>query len=289
MANFSASVEAGGVPLTVSFTDLSTPSVTSWSWNFGDTSSSTLQNPTHTYTTVGTYSVSLMVDGPGGSDTLSMPDLVTVYPAAQALFRNGTGLNPACFVAAPPVIGTLWISEVDSSVEPGTTLTVVLARSQSIPGITLTSGEVLIDPGSGFLFNSLVSASGGVDQHALALPLAINLLGNEGHLQAFLFGPVLQWCNAAALTVGFSTPNPAPAAAFSGAPTSGPAPHTVFFGDTSTGVFSSWSWSFGDGATSTLQNPSHTYTTSGSYPVSLTVQGAGGFDTSLQLGFVTVP
>ena len=288
IANFSASPESGGVPLTVAFTDLSTPNVTGWSWDFGDTGSSSLQDPTHTYTTAGTYSVSLTVEGPGGSDTLLMTDLITVHPAAQSIFRNGTGLNPACFLAAPPVIGTLWIGAVDSSVVPGTTLTVLLARTQSIPGITLSTGELLIDPSSGFLFNSFAAATGGLDQHSFGVPMNLSFVGNEGHLQAFLFGPTLQWCNAAALTVGFPTLNPTPTAGFNGAPQTGPAPHTVFFNDTSSGAISGWSWSFGDGAASTLQNPTHVYTTPGTYPVSLTVQGEGGFDTSLQLDYISV-
>jgi len=116
----------------------------------------------------------------------------------------------------------------------------------------------------------------------------LSFVGNEGHLQAFLFGPTLQWCNAAALTVGFPTLNPTPTAGFNGAPQTGPAPHTVFFNDTSSGAISGWSWSFGDGAASTLQNPTHVYTTPGTYPVSLTVQGEGGFDTSLQLDYISV-
>ncbi|HIG85961.1 MAG TPA: PKD domain-containing protein, partial [Planctomycetes bacterium] len=52
---------------------------------------------------------------------------------------------------------------------------------------------------------------------------------------------------------------PAPVAGFSGTPTSGTSPLTVAFSDASTGVVSSYAWAFGDGGTSTLQNPSHVY------------------------------
>ena len=48
----------GPVSLTVQFTDLSTGGPTSWSWDFGDGSTDTTQNPSHTYTVAGTYSVS---------------------------------------------------------------------------------------------------------------------------------------------------------------------------------------------------------------------------------------
>ncbi|NIM51496.1 MAG: PKD domain-containing protein, partial [Gemmatimonadales bacterium] len=49
----------GTEPLTVSFTDLSTGSPTSWSWDFGDTGTDAVQNPSHTYTAAGSYTVSL--------------------------------------------------------------------------------------------------------------------------------------------------------------------------------------------------------------------------------------
>ena len=49
-ANFSASPLSGQAPLLVSFTDLSTGIIDTWLWNFGDGSTSTEQNPIHTYT-----------------------------------------------------------------------------------------------------------------------------------------------------------------------------------------------------------------------------------------------
>jgi len=79
-----------------------------------------------------------------------------------------------------------------------------------------------------------------------------------------------------------------PVANFTANVTAGPAPFVVRFADTSTGNPSSWSWSFGDGATSTDQNPTHIYTTAGNYTVNLTV---GTSDTSTSLsrpGYITV-
>ena len=254
-ANFSASTASGGVPLSVSFTDLSTATVTSWSWDFGDMNTSNQQNPTHVYAAAGTYTVSLTVDGPGGADTSVMPDLVTVYPAATATFRNGTGINPPCFTPSLAVIGQTWTAGVDSAAVSGTTLTVILARTASSPGVVLSTGELLIDPSSPLLFNSFAVSSGGVDTHSFAIPNDVGFVGNTGHMQAFLFGPILQWCNAAELSVGFPAPSPAPLAGFNGSPLTGPAPHTVLFSDTSSGSITDCVWSFGDGSTSTLQNP----------------------------------
>ena len=66
----------------------------------------------------------------------------------------------------------------------------------------------------------------------------------------------------------------APTASFNANPTSGDAPLSVQFTDTSIdpdGTVASWNWDFGDGGTSTAQNPGHTYKSAGTYTVTLTV------------------
>jgi PKD repeat protein len=57
VASFTASPQVGTAPLPVNFTDTSTGSITSWSWDFGDQRGSTVQNPSHTYG-AGTFVVS---------------------------------------------------------------------------------------------------------------------------------------------------------------------------------------------------------------------------------------
>jgi PKD repeat protein len=79
-----------------------------------------------------------------------------------------------------------------------------------------------------------------------------------------------------------------PAADFSGNPTSGPAPLIVYFSDLSTGNPTSWSWTFGDGGTSTAQNPSHQYQTDGTYTVSLTATNENGSDSETKTNYITV-
>jgi PKD repeat protein len=59
-----------------------------------------------------------------------------------------------------------------------------------------------------------------------------------------------------------------PVAAFTSAPTSG---LSVAFTDQTVGTATGWAWDFGDGGSSTLQNPTHTYAASGQYTVCLTV------------------
>ena len=79
-----------------------------------------------------------------------------------------------------------------------------------------------------------------------------------------------------------------PVADFSGSPTSGCAALTVNFSDESTGDIDSWSWDFGDGGTSTAQNPSHTYSNAGTYTVKLTATNAYGSDTNTKTDYITV-
>jgi PKD repeat protein len=64
--------------LTVTFSDFSTGEPTGWTWNFGDGGTSTEQNPVHTYTAIGTYTVTLTVSNAQGEDTTAMPSYITV-------------------------------------------------------------------------------------------------------------------------------------------------------------------------------------------------------------------
>jgi PKD repeat protein len=79
-----------------------------------------------------------------------------------------------------------------------------------------------------------------------------------------------------------------PSADFSGQPVSGEMPLNVQFTDESTGEINQWQWDFGDGETSTLQNPSHTYSQAGDYTVSLEVIGTGGTDSNQKQDYIQV-
>jgi PKD repeat protein len=66
-------------PTTVNFTDRSTGEITSWSWDFGDGHTSSLQNPTNYYSHNGYYTISLIVAGLWGADTETKPSYIYVY------------------------------------------------------------------------------------------------------------------------------------------------------------------------------------------------------------------
>lgn len=97
-AAFSGTPTTGSVPLTVTFTDSSTNTPTSWAWNFGDGNTSSIHNPTHVYYTPSTaYTVTLTATNAAGSDsevktsyiTTSVPD----YPVASFTHTSPTALQ----------------------------------------------------------------------------------------------------------------------------------------------------------------------------------------------------
>jgi len=82
-----------------------------------------------------------------------------------------------------------------------------------------------------------------------------------------------------------------PTADFSGTPLNGECPLNVSFTDLSvagTNGITSWTWDFGDGGTSSSQNPSHIYNTPGTYTVSLTVSDGSLSDTETKVDYIIV-
>jgi PKD repeat protein len=82
VSSFTADKTSGNAPLTVNFTSTSTGTITSYSWSFGDGGTSTIQNPSHTFSNFGSYTVSLTVTGPVGSNSGS--NTITVTQAQVA-------------------------------------------------------------------------------------------------------------------------------------------------------------------------------------------------------------
>ena len=99
VANFGATPTSGASPLTVNFTDASTGPITSRLWSFGDGGTSSATNPSHVYA-AGTYTVSLTATGPGGSDTETKTNLITVTPPSQTPVAN---FNASPTGGAPPL------------------------------------------------------------------------------------------------------------------------------------------------------------------------------------------
>lgn len=97
-ADFAADKTRGGAPMDVQFTDKSTGAPTTWKWDFGDGASSTEQNPKHTYTTLGTYTVTLTASNENGSDTTSKTNLIVTTLAPVAEFKADRQVGKAPFI-----------------------------------------------------------------------------------------------------------------------------------------------------------------------------------------------
>lgn len=101
---FTADVVEGCEPLTVHFTDQTTPPGSVWHWNFGDSQSSTVQNPPHTYNANGLYDVTLIVTTPQGcDDTATYNDYIHVFDQPVA---NIVANPPVTSIGAPLITFT---------------------------------------------------------------------------------------------------------------------------------------------------------------------------------------
>lgn len=113
-ADFAADTTSGPAPLAVSFTDLSTGLPNQWSWIFGDGGTSTEQHPTHVYTNPGSYTVSLGITAPAGSDIETRIGFIEVLSAPGDFDLDGDvdlddyGRLQACLTGTGlPVVGIL--------------------------------------------------------------------------------------------------------------------------------------------------------------------------------------
>ena len=89
---FITSKAPGVIPLTVRFADTSTNSPTAWLWSFGDGNVSTSQNPSHTYTSAGSYTVTLKVSNAAGSNTTIMKSGIII--TASSVSATTTTVSP---------------------------------------------------------------------------------------------------------------------------------------------------------------------------------------------------
>lgn len=327
-AQFAGAPANGVAPHTVFFTDLSTGTVTSHSWSFGDGNTSTLEDPTHVYAAAGSFTVTLTVTGPGGSDDETKVGYITVNappPVADFTGTPLTGSAPLTVSFTNASTGSittrLWDfgdGTTSAANNPSKTYTVPGTYAVSLtvngPGGSDTetkAGYVVVSfppPVSEFAGTPL---SGPPPLTVFFTSLATGNItsgswnfGDGG--TSTLQNPARTYVNPGVYTVTFTVTGPGgsdvetksayvtvgdppPIASFTGTPLTGNAPHTVNFTDTSSGgPRTSWLWDFGDGGSSTLQNPSHVYTAPGNYSISLTASGPGGSDTEVRSDYVVV-
>jgi len=248
VANFAASPISGKAPLNVKFTDKSSGSPTSWKWDFGDGTSSTLKNSAHTYNKAGKYTVRLTVKSAAGTNTKTIKDYITV---------KTTPVKPVAAFSATPTSGyaPLKVQFTDKSTGSPTSWKWSFGDGKTS---TSKSSAYTYSKAGKYTVSLTVKNAAGSSTKTITNYITVKI------------APVK------------------PVAAFSGSPTSGKAPLTIKFTDKSTGSPTSWKWSFGDKTYSTDKNPAHKYSKVGKYTVSLTVKNAAGSSTKTVSSYVIV-
>ncbi len=111
IANFSTSSNQSCTG-DIMFTDLSQNQPNSWLWDFGDGTTSNLQNPTHTYSNNGSYTVQLIVSNSLGVDTIIYNNIVNVnYTPAPITYNDTSYINPSTFVLSSPSNFVKWYAD----------------------------------------------------------------------------------------------------------------------------------------------------------------------------------
>ena len=116
LASFSTGSVGCSVPATINFTNTSTGSQ-SYSWNFGDGGTSTSASPSHTYNTAGTYTVTLVATGCGGSLQNTTTQVVNIGAGAPLPLSEGFEAN-----ASLPGGWTLYNPDADAAWQINTTV-----------------------------------------------------------------------------------------------------------------------------------------------------------------------
>jgi PKD repeat protein len=328
VADFEADVTNGLLPLTVTFTDLSTGDPTSWVWDFGDGSGATDQNPSHVYELEGYYTITLTVASVYGSDTMIRPEYLHVSsPVPHANFsgtpREGTAPLIVTFTDLSTNSPTSWywvFDDGDTSTEQnpvhtydsdGTYSVTLVANNGWGSDIETKDDYIVVGPVAPIADFSGTPTSGTTPLTVAFTDLSINAPTSW----AWVFGdggtstgqhPTHQYNAAGLFTVSLTAGNSAGAdtetkpdyisvalpppliADFTATPRIGFAPLNVTFDDASTNSPIAWAWEFGDGATATVQDPAHQYLDEGTYTVTLTATNAEGTDAETKAHYILV-
>lgn len=312
VAGFMADDTEGCAPLTVQFTNLSSANATSWFWTFegGTPASSTAENPEVQYLEAGTFGVTLTVSNAAGEDEISYTDFITVFPDPIANFSLEVNGNVVSFTNSSSNGNTyLWdFGDGTGSILPNPqhtytadgVYTVELTAFNSCGSDQFTQQVAIATLGPLALFSaSPVTGCGPLtvafqnlssdnsDSFEWAFPGGspsssteanpVVVYNQPGVYDAILTAYNVNGSNQSAQP-GLITVVPPPEAGFDFMVINGA---TVQFTNTSDGGLS-FSWNFGDGTSSAVANPVHTYSQTGVFAVELIVEGQCGSDIIIQ-------
>lgn len=281
----------------------------SWSWDFGDGTTSTAQDPTHVYGADGTYNVMLIATGNCGSDTSFAS--VTIATPAQAGFTwqfsgdcvpmtaqffsnssanttsvqwsfpggspsTSTAMNPTVTYATPGVYDVTLIAYAPAGSDTLTWSELIEVGSAPDAGFLLATTDLTVTFTNQSVGGSTFFWDFG-DGQTSTEESPVHTYGAFGSYTVTMFATNSCGSDTAEVTIVLGT---IPNALFVYSAHNGCAPFQVQFTDQSQNTPTSWLWTFpgGDPATSTEQNPLVTYAVPGSYFVSLRATNSAGTD-----------
>ena len=300
-------------PFNITFTNNSTgPGNLTYLWDFGDGTKSSIINPTHKYTTPGNYTVTLATTSSNGcSDTLSkvnelqLLDIKTNYAAPDSVCFK----SPVVFqnTSTPQPVSSNWIlgdGTTSNAISPikvynaVNTYTVTLYNTYAYCTDSFTKTvKVLPRPSAGFKADNTIKcqppflvnfqdlSTNAVKWHWDFGDSTSSTNSNPSHTYLKLgeYTVTLIVTNSSGCTDTLKMDSlikiVKPVISFPNLPVKGCVPYPVNFASVISTLdnVTSYSWDFGDGSpTSTLPNPSHTYTVQGTYTVTLTITTSTG-------------
>ena len=286
---------SGCATYTIDFVDSSLGSPTAWNWSFpgGNPSTSNEQNPTVSYANPGKYSVSLTVSNAAGSDDMSWTDYVEVLGPPTATYEYTVVGNRLDLINTTPGSSAIWEISDGASLNGNSVAHILDANGSYLVRLEVTDDcgtdvkEFMIDvdayPTSSFTRNNTLNS----DCAPQIVEFNSTSLMATNYQWQFPGGtpssstepnPVITYNTVGTFDVSLEVSNQygtdvssqngsinvidVPTVDFTSS-ANGP---TVSFNNTSTNA-TTYSWDFGDGNTSTLENPMHNYAISGSYVV----------------------
>ncbi len=306
------------IPSTINFTSNSLNS-SNYQWNFGDGGTSNVQNPEHTYTAVGTYSVSLIVTGSalcgGTTDTLLQPDYITITNSGGPVSSN---CSPSTLYSyGYKGITHFKFNTIDNISEGSvagyedftcTSSTVVKEAKKYDLLSTLESGynnhfKVWLDKNNDGQFSETeVLADSNFYTYTFSknikipyplennVPLRLRIGCDEGSYSLSTACSDSYYGQYEDYSLIVQPNTDPPLADFTANSTTIPIGTTVYFSDKSDNVVSSWQWTFQGGSAlhSSEQNPAITYSTLGTYQVKLKVTNSYGQDSVTKTEYIKV-
>ena len=301
------------MPATTQFTDASTDaggSINKWEWDFGDGSTSTAQNPTHLFSNTGFYNVFLRVTSTTGcTGEIGKYRLIRVVSgvtpdfavSVDSVCKPPIGVTFLNQTSGPGILTYNWDlgnGNTSTATDPTTVYNALttynitlIAQSEYGCGDTITKPLNLVGTSTGWNVPDSGCVNKPITFQNASSPSPVSSVWTFGDgTSSTQINPVKTYTSSNTYTVKLKNKYsscsdsitksiqilpPPPVDFTSNVQNACKGPFAVNFQDLSPNAVA-WQWNFGDGGTSTQQNPSHTYLSNGTFNVTLTITTAFG-------------